>query len=74
MGDSKNVEATYKLGLETIKQSFESDTLVLDGYANWLAGQKRYDEAVKILRELETKQPENKEAIERNIERLKKME
>mgnify|MGYP001579866497 FL=1 len=63
VGDGKKVEATYKLGLETIKKSTESDTLVLDGYAEWLAGEKRYDEAIKIWRELETKQPENKEAI-----------
>lgn len=71
VGDGQNVEATYKLAIETIKQSTESDTLVLVAYANWLAEQKRYDEAIKIWRELEAKQPENKEAIERRIEEVR---
>lgn len=72
VGDDKNVETTYKLGLETIKQSLESDTLVLDAYAEWLAAQKRYDEAIKIYEELIVKQPANKAAIQRKIEGLKK--
>lgn len=69
--DGKNAEATYKLGLVTIKKSTESDTLVLDGYAEWLANEKRYDEAIKILEELIIKQPENKQAIERKIEEVR---
>jgi len=72
VGDAVNVEATYKLGLETIKQSLESDTLVLDAYAEWLAGEKRYKEAIKIYQELITKQPGNKAAIERKIEGMGK--
>ncbi len=72
VGDDAQVEATYKLGIETIKESMESDTLVLSDYADWLAGQKRYDEAIKILRELQVKQPNNKAAIERKIENIKK--
>lgn len=72
VGDDKNVETTYKLGLETIKQSLESDTLVLDAYAEWLANEKRYDEAIKIYEELIVKQPANKAAIQRKIEGLKK--
>lgn len=71
MGDDKRVEETYKLAIETIKLSLESDTLVLSAYADWLAARKRYDEAIKILRELMAKQPGNKEAIEREIEKLK---
>lgn len=72
VGDNKKVEETYKLALEIIKESFESDTLVLDGYAEWLADKKRYDEAIKIYEELIIKQPGNKEAIERKIEGLNK--
>ena len=72
IGDDTQVEATYKLGLETIKQSLESDTLVLNDYAEWLVGQKRYAEAIKLYEELIIKQPANKEAIERKIEGLKK--
>jgi tetratricopeptide (TPR) repeat protein len=72
VGDNNNVEATYKLAIETIKQSMESDTLVLDAYAEWLVGQKRYDDAIKIYQELIVKQPDNKAAIERKIEGLRK--
>ena len=71
MGDDKNVEATYKLAIETIKESMESDTLVLSDYADWLAGKKRYDEAIKIYEELIVKQPGNKAAIEKKIEKIK---
>ncbi len=71
-GDSSKIEETYKLAIETIKQSMESDTLVLKDYAEWLAGEKRYDEAVKIYKDLIAKQPENKEAIERIIKEMKK--
>ncbi|MFA5360320.1 MAG: hypothetical protein WC349_05225 [Patescibacteria group bacterium] len=71
VSDVNNVEATYKLAIETIKQSMESDTLVLDAYAEWLVGQKRYDEAIKIYEELIVKQPDNKAAIERKINNLK---
>lgn len=71
IGDAKNVEATYKLAIETIKQGMESDTLILDAYAEWLIGEKRYDEAIKIYQELIAKQPANKAAIERKIENLK---
>lgn len=73
MGDGKNTEATYKLGLETIQKSMtESDTLILSAYADWLADNKRYAEAIKFYKELIVKQPENKEAIERRIEEMKK--
>ncbi len=72
MSDDKNVEATYKLAIETIKQSYESDVLVLNDYASWLEGQKRYDEAIVILRELIAKQPENKEVLEKRIEGMEK--
>jgi tetratricopeptide (TPR) repeat protein len=71
VGDNNNVEATYKLAIETIKESMESDTLVLDAYAEWLVGQKRYDEAIKIYEELIVKQPDNKAALERIIENVK---
>ena len=70
--DDAQVEATYNLAITTIKESMESDTLVLAAYAEWLAGQKRYDEAIKIYQELIVKQPGNKEAILRKIEGLKK--
>ena len=72
MGDDKNVEAAYKLGILTIKESTESDALILDAYAEWLAGEKRYEEAVKIYQDLMAKQPANKAAIKRRIEALKK--
>lgn len=72
MNDDGQVEATYKLAIETIKPSSESDTLVLSDYADWLADKKRYDEAIKVYQELIIKQPGNKEAIERKIEKLKK--
>lgn len=72
VGNDKKTEATYKLAIETIEQSTESDTLVLNDYAEWLAGQKRYDEAIKIYQELTVKQPANKAAIERKIGNLKK--
>jgi len=71
VGDNNNVEATYKLAIETIKESMESDTLVLDAYAEWLTMQKRYDEAIKIYEELIVKQPDNKAALERIIENVK---
>lgn len=71
VGDDKKVEETYKLAIETIKQSMESDTLVLSDYARWLGDKKRYDEAIVIYRELEVKQPNNKAAIEREIEGLR---
>lgn len=71
MNNDGQVEATYKLAIETIKQSLESDTLILSDYADWLAGKKRYDEAIKIYEELIVKQPDNKAAIERKIEKLK---
>ena len=70
--DDAQVEATYNLAITTIKESMESDTLVLTAYAEWLAAQKRYDEAIKVYQELIVKQPGNKEAIERKIEGLKK--
>lgn len=72
MKDDGQAEATYKLAIETIKQSLESDTLVLSDYADWLAGKKRDDEAIKIYEQLIIKQPANKAAIERKIENLKK--
>ena len=72
MGDGVKVEETYKTAIETIKESMESDTLVLDAYAEWLGLQKRYDEAIKFYQELIVKQPNNKAAIERKIEGLKK--
>jgi len=65
------VEATYKLAIETIKQSYESDTLILIDYAEWLAAKGRNEDAVKIYEELIIKQPNNKEAIERKMEKLK---
>jgi len=71
VGDDVKVEETYKLAVETIKESYESDTLVLSAHANWLADKKRYVEAVKILEQLMAKQPENKAAIEARIEELK---
>lgn len=71
-GDGAKVEETYKTAIETIKESMESDTLVLDAYAEWLAGEKRYDEAEGIYRQLIVKQPNNKEAIERKIEMMRK--
>ena len=70
--DDKNTEETYKLAIETIKVSTESDTLVLSAYAEWLVEKKRYDEAIKIYEELIIKQPANKAAIERKIEKIKK--
>ena len=70
--DDAQVEATYNLAITTIKESMESDTLVLDAYAEWLAEEKRYQDAIKILEQLIVKQPGNKEAIERKIEGLKK--
>ena len=72
MADGAKVEATYKLAIETIKDSLESDTLVLNGYADWLIEEKRYQDAIKILEQLIVKQPGNKEAILRKIEGLKK--
>jgi tetratricopeptide (TPR) repeat protein len=71
MNYDARVEATYKDALSTIKNSLESDTLILNGYAGWLKDKKRYDEAIKIYEELIVKQPENKEAIERIISSLK---
>lgn len=71
-GNNAKIEETYKTAIETVKQSMESDTLILKDYAEWLAGEKRYDEAIKIYEQLMAKQPENKEAIERSIEELKK--
>lgn len=71
-GDDKKVEETYKLAIDTIKKSYESDTLILNDYAEWLADKKRYDEAIKIYEELKIKQPGNKAAIERKIEGLRK--
>lgn len=71
MNNDAQVEATYKLAIETIKQSLESDTLVLSDYADWLAGKKRYDEAIKVYEELIVKQPTNKAAIEKKIEKLR---
>lgn len=71
-GNGEKAEATYKLALDTIKDSTESDTLVLGAYADWLIDNKRYDEAIKILRQLEAKQPDNKAAIERKIQGLRK--
>ncbi|MDP2709137.1 MAG: hypothetical protein Q8O93_03765 [bacterium] len=72
IGDDAQAEATYKSALDTIKESTESDALVLNGYANWLIAKNRVDEAIEILEELIIKQPGNKEAIERRIEELKK--
>lgn len=72
MGNGEKVEATYKLAIETIKQSIESDVLVLGAYADWLADNKRYEEAIKLYQELIIKQPENREAIERRIEEVRK--
>jgi len=72
MGDFINIEATYKTALETIKESTESDTLVLDAYAEWLGLQKRYDEAIGFYRQLMAKQPNNRAAIEKKIEELRK--
>jgi Flp pilus assembly protein TadD len=72
VGDSANIEATYKTAIETIKESMESDTLVLGAYAEWLGAQKRYGEAIKFYQELVIKQPNNKAAIEKKIENLRK--
>ena len=72
-GDDNKVEETYKTAVVTIKDSSESDTLILRDCADWLANKERYDEAIKILRELMAKQPFNKEAIEREIEQLSKL-
>lgn len=71
VGDSEKVEATYKTAIETIKESFESDALVVSDYAEWLVSQKRYDEAIKFYEELIVKQPANKAAIERKIENIR---
>jgi len=70
--NNENVEATYKLAIETIKDSTESDTLVLSDYADWLVGQKRYEEAIKIYEELIVKQPGNKAVLEKKIEKIRK--
>lgn len=71
VGDDKKVEETYKLAIENIKDTSESNALILSDYADWLAGQKRYDEAIKIYEELIVKQPSNKAAIQRKIEGLR---
>lgn len=71
MGDDKRVEDTYKLAIENIKDTSESDILVLNKYAEWLVSKKRYDEAIKIYEELIIKQPGNKAALERKIEGLR---
>ena len=70
---SVKVEETYKLAIETIEQSLENDTLVLDAYAEWLGVQKRYDEAISMYQQLIIKQPNNKAAIESKIDSLKKL-
>jgi len=73
LGDDIKVEQTYQSAIETIRQSLENDALVLDSYADWLVSKQRHDEAIKILRELQAEQPDNKEAIEREIEKLNKL-
>ena len=72
MGDDAQVETTYKIAVEAIAQSYESDELVLDAYAEWLILKGRDEEAIKILQELIIKQPDNKEAIERKIKGMGK--
>ena len=72
MGDSVKVQTTYEMGIETIKESMESDTLIISDYADWLAREKRYDEAIKFYEQLIVKQPANKAAIERKIENIRK--
>lgn len=69
--DDEKVEATYKLAIETIKVSSESDTLVLNAYADWLAKQKRNNEAIEIYEQLIVKQPSNKASLERKIMKLR---
>jgi len=71
MNNDARVEATYKLAIATIKDSMESDTLVLSDYADWLAKKGRNDEAIKIYEELIVKQPNNQAALQRKIDKLK---
>lgn len=72
VNDGVKVEATYKSGLEAIKESMESDSLVLNAYAEWLILQNKYDQAIEIYEQLIVKQPANKAALEKKIENIKK--
>ncbi len=73
LDDREKVEEIYKNGLEMTEKNISGgETLLLDDYAEWLVKIKSYDEAILIYEKLKEKQPQNKEAIDKKINNIKK--
>lgn len=70
--DYDRIEDTYKRGIENTEQSLNEDNgVLLKEYAVWLGDVGKKKEAIKIYERLKEKQPQNKEAFEREINKLK---
>jgi len=64
--------------LEKIRETYENallkdheNTLILSDYAKWLAEIKEYEEAIEVYERLKAEQPNNTEAINRKIQKIK---
>jgi Tfp pilus assembly protein PilF len=63
-----DIEKAFTEGLE---RTGRNDN-ILKEYATWLTGEKRFADAIKIWEEELTRNPNNKNAIQQEIQRLKK--
>lgn len=67
--NSENTEKISDFYKEAIEKT-NNDPLLVNDYANWLAKNGKNDEAINIYRKLIELTPENKEAIQKKIEKL----
>ncbi len=70
--DYDKIEQAYKRGIENTGQALNEDNgSLLREYAVWLGEVGKNKQAIKIYEKLKEKQPQNKEAIDREINKLK---
>ncbi len=76
MSDIKKIDETYQAGLANTLKNIDKNeyVLLLNDYADWLVSQKSYDQAIIVYQQIEARQPQNKEVIDKKIADLKKLQ
>ncbi len=68
-GDNKKIDETYQAGLASTLTNIDQNeyVLLLNDYADWLAEQKSYDQAIIVYQQIAGRQPQNKAMIDKKI-------